>query len=296
VIYAQFLAENGRQEWGLHLVDPATDTWTRIAKYPVKNGVTELARFRVSLDGTRLAFNKYKSVRSVAILDSVWFQDLHPGSGQLRISGIGGRPIWAPDGRHLLVVECLDEVSRTPSRYATWKIDDDGSHAVRLPIPDSDWVTDWSADGRWLVAFTPVPGQEHEYNEVVMHPDGTGRRPLAGPGTGVDPRFSPDGRRVAYVAAPKDARGSKGQSLWVVELEGKARRVYLETDLDRLDTAVAWSPDGKRLATVLQTWTRTEGGGETPMNPRLCLIDVDEGRLRIVPHRPAAILGSPEWR
>jgi dipeptidyl aminopeptidase/acylaminoacyl peptidase len=87
----------------------------------------------------------------------------------------------------------------------------------------------------------------------------------------------------------------KGQSLWVVELEGKARRVYLETDLDRLDTAVAWSPDGKRLATVLQTWTRTEGGGETPMNPRLCLIDVEEGRLRIVPHRPAAILGSPEW-
>jgi hypothetical protein len=32
------------------------------------------------------------------------------------------------------------------------------------------------------------------------------------------------------------------------------------------------------------------------MNPRLCLIDVEEGRLRIVPHRPAAILGSPEWR
>jgi Tol biopolymer transport system component len=297
VIHAHFPAANDREEWGLYVVDPATDAWTRIAGTPIKNGVTALARIRVSPDATRIAYCEYRSDGRFASPDSVWLQDLRPDAGPRRISGIGGWPIWAPDGQHLLVARVVDDVPRIPARFATWKIDDDGSHAVRLPIPESDWVTDWSADGRWLAAFAPIPGREGAYTAFIMHPDGTGRRPIAGPGLGIVPRFSPDSRRIAYVAAPKDAGGSmKGQSLWVVGLDGKARRVYRETDRDRLDQAIAWSPDGKRLAVVLQTWTRIKEGGETPKNPRLALIDVEDGLLRVVAHRPATFLGSPDWR
>ena len=50
VVYAQFIAEDrrGGQEWGLHVVDPVTNAWTRIAEYPIKNGITAMARFRVA--------------------------------------------------------------------------------------------------------------------------------------------------------------------------------------------------------------------------------------------------------
>jgi dipeptidyl aminopeptidase/acylaminoacyl peptidase len=293
----------GGQEWGLHVVDPVTNVWTRIAEYPVKNGVPEMAIFRVSPDATRLAFNEYQDHGSYVSQSSVWLRDLRPGAAARKISDIGGRPIWSPDGKQLLVIEVIgggpDKPSQ-PSRYATWKIDDNGSHPVRLPIPETDQISDWSSDGQWLVGVSPIPGKEdeHGFETVVMHPDGTVRRRLPGPGVGWQARFSPDGKRIAYITASKEAWSMKGKSLWVVDLDGKNRRpIYKEPDDAYLEPdVVTWSPDGKQLATILQTWTRIENGSVTPKNPRLCIFNVEDRRARIVPHAPASLLGHPEWR
>ena len=89
----------------------------------------------------------------------------------------------------------------------------------------------------------------------------------------------------------------KGKSVWIVGIDGKDRRsIYMEPDNVYLEDVVNWSPDGKQLVTVLQTWTHLENGTETPRNPRLCILNVEDRRMRIVPHRPAALLGHPEWR
>jgi hypothetical protein len=302
VVYAQFITKDrrGGEEWGLHVVDPATNAWTRIAEYPVNNGVPVMARFRVSPDAARLAFTEYQDHRTYISQSSVWLRDLRPGAAPRKVSDIGGRPIWSPDGKQLLVVEVIGggpHQPSQPSRYATWKIDDDGSHRDRLPIPETDMVADWSSDGRWLVGTCPIPGEENGFENVVMHPDGTGRRRLAGPGVGFECRFSPDGTRIAYVTASKDASSAKGKCIWVVDLDGKNRRaIYLEPDDAYLENVVTWSPDGKQLATILQTWTRVVTGVLTPKNPRLCIFNVEDRRVRILPHPPAALLGHPEWR
>src|SRR5262249_23176977 len=153
-------------QWGLHVVDPATNTWTRIAEYPMKNGVHEMAIIRVSPDGTRIAFNEYQNHRAYVSPSSVWLRDLRPGMAPRKISDIRGRPIWTPDGKQLLVVEVIGggpHQPSQPSRFATWKIDVDGSHPVRLPIPETDSVSDWSSDARWLVGIGPIPGKEHGF-------------------------------------------------------------------------------------------------------------------------------------
>ena len=85
-----------------------------------------------------------------------------------------------------------------------------------------------------------------------------------------------------------------------MDLEGKARhRVYEEHD-DTFADHVTWSPDGKQLATVLNTWARDEQrqrflGGRHDSNPRLCIIDLDGQSSRIVPLPPAQTLGEIDW-
>ncbi|GLC25145.1 protein kinase domain-containing protein [Roseisolibacter agri] len=57
------------------------------------------------------------------------------------------------------------------------------------------------------------------------------------------PRFSPDGRRVAYGAF---GAGRSTSDLWVTELDGGATRRLTDDDLDSNDPQ--WSADGARLA------------------------------------------------
>jgi Tol biopolymer transport system component len=302
VVYAQFLAKDrpDDQEWGLHVVDPVTNDWTRIAEYPIRNGVPAMSRFRVSPDGTRLAFNEYADRGFLVGESSLWIRDIRPGATPRKVGDLAGRPIWSPDGKQLIVAVVMSGLRTVPggTLYMTSKIDTDGSHPVILPIPDTDLVTDWSPDGRWLVAYSLIPGKERElaFENVIMHPDGTGRRRLPGPGVGVYPRFSPDSKRIAYVTLPKATNTMRGKSVWVVELEGKERRsIYMETQDAHIEDVVTWSPDGKQLATIHWTWT-PENGALTPKNPRLCLFNVEDRRMRVVPHPPATLLGHPEWR
>jgi hypothetical protein len=300
VLHAQFIRADG-EDWGVYVVDSATSTWTRIVEYPIDNGIVAMARFRLAPDARRLAYNEFRDNRSGFSLSSVWLRDIRRGAVPRKISNIDGRPIWSPDGKQLLVVEVIGGGPGQPpgpSRFATWKIDDDGSHPVRLPIPETDQISDWSADGQWLVGVSHLPGKERElaFENVIMRPDGTGRRRLPGPGVGFEARFSPEGQRIAYVTLPKAANTVRGKSVWVVELEGKERRsIYMETQDAHLEDVVTWSPDGKQLASILWTWT-PENGALSPKNPRLCLFNVEDRRMRIVPHPPATLLGHPEWR
>jgi hypothetical protein len=46
-----------------------------------------------------------------------------------------------------------DQARKTPAwKGATWRLDADGHHPIKLPIPETEWVEDWSPDGQWFVA------------------------------------------------------------------------------------------------------------------------------------------------
>ena len=135
------------------------------------------------------------------------------------------------------------------------------------------------------------------FDLVVMHPNGTERHEIGGSGSNEQVRFSPDSTRIAYLASSTNPKaGMTGKSVGVVNPDGTGRRtIFKEADDQHLD-GLAWSPDGKQVATVLSTWTKIESGSVTPINPRLCIIDVADEQIHILTHPPTLILGHPEWR
>ena len=92
----------------------------------------------------------------------------------------------------------------------------------------NDIMTDRARRGIWLVDI--ATGEQS---------------PLAaGDNTNIAPRWSPDGRRLAYVSANKD-----GAQLFVRWME--TGRVAKLANLEQAPNDVAWSPDGKTLALTM---------------------------------------------
>jgi len=96
-----------------------------------------------------------------------------------------------------------------------------------------------------------------------------------------EPRVSPDGRRVAYVATTIDAAANRYLSrVWLVPADGSAAPMPLTPEGERY-THPRWSPDGNGLAVVALTDDDEERAPEHPSST-LCVLSV------------GADLGDPE--
>ncbi len=142
-------------------------------------------------------------------------------------------PAWSPDGRRI----ALTTAERGQYEIA---VTDARSRGRRYVARGSQPA--WSADG--ALAFV-------ESSDIFVLRDGEARNVTKTVGVSeASPAWSPDGTRIAFVAAPAFGGDSE---LFVMNADGAAR-IEL-TDNDYGEASPAWAPDGEYLA-----FTRVQSG------------------------------------
>lgn len=123
---------------------------------------------------------------------------------------------------------------------------------VPIRTDEGTWMdVDVSPDGRML-AFTVL-------GDIYTMPiaGGTPRRIAEGLAWEVQPRFSPDGRRIAFTSD----RGG-GDNIWIMNVDGSDKRQVTKEDF-RLLNQPSWSPDGEYIVAKKHfTTQRSLGTGE----------------------------------
>ena len=186
----------------------------------------------------------------------VWIHDIQGKQAPRRIFDRHGESYWSHDGRKVVITSSIDK-----NTQENWIVDADGTNLTRLPIPDTDVVTDCSRDGAWLATRTHAFNSPHRGRQTLVRLDGSSSRRLSEGQDGnphpISTRFSPDGRSIACVEHVMEGKEGKIR-VSVEDLDGKARRTLpLETRGDGL-VSVTWSPDASRLAIeVMDNTNRT---------------------------------------
>jgi Tol biopolymer transport system component/imidazolonepropionase-like amidohydrolase len=123
-------------------------------------------------------------------------------------------------------------------KAAPWKIDD--------PLGPAQTVSFTTDEGTWLALDVSPDGKTIAFamlGDLYLLPIGGGmaRRITEGVAYDNQPRFSPDGRRIAFTS---DRGGI--ENLWICDLEGK-NAIQVSSEKKSTVNGPAWSPDGQYL-------------------------------------------------
>lgn len=231
----------GMAIWSLTRTEPRTPQDFRVV--PVTRMPGKEFQPAISPDGRRIAFLWSREGVSPP---GVWVKEISGESPRAltAVEGHHSSPAWSSDGRRLAYLR----VGRTATQILIADAVTGTEQIVSELAPPNygydNRLLDWSPDGQWLVvSHAPKPDQPLA---LLLVSASTGeRRSLTDPGPrisgDVEPRFSPDGKTIAFVRMIHRSH----QELFLVPAAGGPARQL--TSYGRQITGVDWTRDGRAL-------------------------------------------------
>jgi Tol biopolymer transport system component len=164
----------------------------------------------------------------------VWIWDLERGASRLLVAeGNNRSPIWSRDGAFITYVSNRGDTEDLYRKRA------DGTGIEELLARRSRWPTpeDWSPDGRTLL-FNEYTS--HGDSDVLVYSAGKVAPLIAGPFNEGSPRFSPDGRFIAF-----EADDGGVSHVYVQPFPGPGPRTAVS---DEESGGPRWRADGRELS------------------------------------------------
>ncbi len=277
---------------------------------------------RISPDGSRVAYVvTHIDAKQNRRLSALWMTGTDGAGSPVQLTTgpqSASSPRWSPDGKSLAFISTRPGSSESPAdtRPQLFVLSMQGGEARRVSsMKNGVSSCEWSPDGaRFVCLGRTGPGDlraevkgrsdvrhysrtNYKFNDsgwfddrkshvwIIDGTTGAARQITSGEDwNDTDPRWSPDGRRIAFVSdrSGKAFDESNNSDIWVVSADGgEPMRI---SDHDEADEGPRWSPDGTRIAFVGEVHERDhpkiwiaspQGGPSRSLVPDLDIIPED---------------------
>jgi Tol biopolymer transport system component len=179
--------------------------------------------------------------------------DASSGTRRELTTGLMSTASWSPDGRELAYVAADDYGGGDSLRAAEVM---SGRQRTIAPLGGALSVgPSWSPRGDQLALAISLAASPAETTTLlVVDQDGHRHEVARGVSAFQVPQWEANGHRLAYLT--DSARQS---AIWIVQPNGRSQRLTTRGVLNKSDTSLSWSPDGKQLAFISMS-ARHSGG------------------------------------
>ena len=197
-------------------------------------GIFASAKFAWFPDSQHLYFTGKRILPNGTVRSGIYSVNVETGHARLLTPDLrAADPDLSPDGTKLAFVVYQEEATLVATANA------DGSAVNTITPADGPYHAfspSWSPDGQWIVFNCVWPERSAI---ALIRPDGSDFHTLTcGKAFDIEPRFSPDGSRIAYVSY---AGGTP--NVWIATADGSRR--WRVTDLAAASAFYpSWSPAG----------------------------------------------------